>query len=300
MKSWITSILLIIGLIDATSSSLGQAAKSQPAKSDEAAHTLFLPSDRSRTDKINKGDRIDVSATWRAEAASEALRSIYILEDIEVLDVRSSSNKNPTKAEKEGTYLVLQLTKPKSILLKYFKERALFFDVDRRKAGDKNKVGTHGWFIESKTPPEQMILDKWLGAWRTSHKQATSDLVSEEKAGTAKVITSRIVSEQLVQEKVEDSDKTRGGFIFTYDNQKKCYRRWEYSFAGKTTESTGKWDTDKKTMTWTSAGEPSSITTTTHRFVDDDHAEWDVVTKDRTGKLLFHMEGKSVRIKASK
>ena len=68
-------------------------------------------------------------------------------------------------------------------------------------------------------------------------------------------------------------------------------------FTGQTSESTGIWDNDQKTMTWVSTGNPDAVTTNQQRFTDKDHMVWDVVTKDRTGKQLFHMEGKSTRKK---
>jgi hypothetical protein len=52
-------------------------------------------------------------------------------------------------------------------------------------------------------------------------------------------------------------------------------------------------------MTWT-AKQDGNTTTTKHRFVDDDNAEWAVLVKDGNGKSLFRMEGKGVRVKEPK
>ena len=147
--------------------------------------------------------------------------------------------------------------------------------------------------------PEQKVLDQWIGSWRTSYKLPKAEWTPEEKTGTAEFTTSRVVGGRFVQEKSEHSDKTSGSLIFTYDAQKKCYRGWWFSSAGHTSESTGEWDAGTKTMTWTSKQE--AITTTTkHRFVDDDNTEWAVLVKDGAGKILFRMEGKSVRVKVPK
>jgi Protein of unknown function (DUF1579) len=148
--------------------------------------------------------------------------------------------------------------------------------------------------------PEQKVLDKWLGSWRTSYKLPKAEWTPEEKKGTAELTDSRVVGGQFVQEKGEHSDKTSSILMLTYDAEKKCYRSWWFSSTGQTAEATGKWDADTKTMTWSSVGEPAFTTTTHHRFVDDDTVEWDVVIKEGTAKVLFRMEGKSVRVKEPK
>ena len=147
--------------------------------------------------------------------------------------------------------------------------------------------------------PEQKVLDKWVGSWRTTYKLPKAEWTPEEKTGTAELMTSRVVGGRFVQEQSEHSDKTSGSLIFTYDAQKKCYRGWWFSSAGHTGESSGEWDAVTKTMTWTSKQE-AITTTTNHRFVDDDNTEWAVLVKDGMGKVLFRMEGKSVRVKEPK
>jgi len=151
-----------------------------------------------------------------------------------------------------------------------------------------------------KATPEQKVLDKWLGNWRTSYKVPKAEWTPEEKTGTAVLTDTRVVGGQFVQEKGEHSDKTSSILMLTHDAQKKCYRSWWFSSTGQTAEGTGKWDADAKTMTWTSVGEPAFTTTTRHRFVDYDTVEWDAVIKDDKGKVLFRMEGKSVRVKELK
>jgi hypothetical protein len=144
--------------------------------------------------------------------------------------------------------------------------------------------------------PEQKTLDRWLGTWRATYKTPKAEWTPEEKAGTAELVTSRVVGGRFVQEKSEHSDKSSGSLILTYDAQRGCYRGWWFSSAGHTSESTGRWDERAKTMTWTSKQE-GNVSTTTHRFTDDDNVEWAVVVSDGASKVLFRMEGKSARVK---
>ena len=143
--------------------------------------------------------------------------------------------------------------------------------------------------------PEQKVLDKWVGRWRTTYKVPKAEWTPEERTGTAELTTARVVGERFVQERSEHSDKTSGSLIFTYDAQKKTYRVWWFSSEGYTSDGTGAWDAAKKTMTWTSK-QNGNITTTEHRFIDDNNTEWAVLVKDGSSKILFRMEGKSVRM----
>jgi len=146
---------------------------------------------------------------------------------------------------------------------------------------------------------EQKVLDRFLGSWRTTYKLPKAEWTLEEKTGAADLTFSRTLGGQFVQERGEHADKTTHLVMYTYDAQQKSYRSWYFSSTGQTAESTGTWDADAKTMTWTSVGGAGQDFTTTarHRFVNDDTFEWDVVVKDTKGKVLFRMEGKALRAK---
>ena len=143
--------------------------------------------------------------------------------------------------------------------------------------------------------PEQKVLDKWVGRWQTTYKLPKAEWTPEERTGTAALTTTRVVGGRFVQEKSEHSDKTSGSTIITYDAQKNSYRGWWFSSQGYTSESSGDWEADTSRMTWTSI-QDGNKTTTTYRFIDDNNIEWAVLVKDGTGKILFRMEGKSVRV----
>jgi hypothetical protein len=145
--------------------------------------------------------------------------------------------------------------------------------------------------------PEQKVLDRFLGSWRTNYKLLKAEWTPEEKQLTADYVTSRELGERFIQERSKHSDGGTGLSLSTYDPERKCYRGWWFSSTGQTSESTGKWDADARTMTWTSTGDQPMATTARQRFVDTDTLEWDVVVRDRTGKVYFRMEGKSTRVK---
>src|SRR5206468_11671896 len=110
----------------------------------------------------------------------------------------------------------------------------------------------------------------------------------------------RILGGSFVQCKGEQSDKASNLVMYTYDADRKCYRAWWFGSTGQTSESTGKWDADAKALTWTASAGEGLTATSTHRFVNDDTIEWSLAVKDKTGKLYFAMEAKSMRVKDSK
>jgi hypothetical protein len=147
--------------------------------------------------------------------------------------------------------------------------------------------------------PEQKVLDKWLGTWRTTYTIPQTAWNPEERTLSADLVTSRVVGGRFTQEKSEHSDGSSGSLIATYDGRQRTYRSWWFSSQGYTSESTGTWDAKTSTMTWTSK-QDGNESTTTFRFVDEDHAEWDLVIKAPGGQTVFLINGKSLRVKAPK
>ena len=72
---------------------------------------------------------------------------------------------------------------------------------------------------------------------------------------------------------------------------------WWFSSTGQTAEAAGEWNDDTKTLNWTyllREGQDAAMTAK-HRFKNDNSFEWEVVAKDRHGKILFQMNGKATR-----
>lgn len=245
---------------------------------------------------FKKGNRIDVAATISSTVPGESVVTRYILEDIEVLEVTTVK-----KSDSIEVTVLLRLTRPQSFVLKYFQDTSKIYFV-RRKSSDSQSIkdafvlSPDRTLLNAPANAEQKVLDRWLGNWQTTYKQ----LKPEEKSGTAETLTTRVIGGQFVQEAAAHSDKSFSRSTITYDAEKKTYRSWWFSSTGQTDESTGTWDADKKTMTWHSTTIGDAKTTVKQHFKDDDTIEFDVVAKDRAGRVVFHMEGKNVRVKAVK
>lgn len=142
--------------------------------------------------------------------------------------------------------------------------------------------------------PEQKVLDRFLGSWRSSLVRKVEGNPEEYK-GTVDFTDTRVLGGQFVQEKTESSDDTSGLAMYTYDPQKKCYRCWRFGSTGQAAESTGTWDAESKTLRWSFVGEAGVTVTRTHHFLDENKYEWEVTSTDKTGKVIFHVAGTSVR-----
>ena len=145
--------------------------------------------------------------------------------------------------------------------------------------------------------PEQKVLDRFVGTWRTTYTVSKTEWTPEAKVGSATISFGRVLGGAYLQEKSEHSDKSSSLTMWTYDAERKSYRAWWFSSAGHSSESTGAWDGGTKTFTW-KATTPTFTTTARQRFTDDNTYEWDVLVKGDSGNVLYKMEGKSTRMPA--
>ena len=144
---------------------------------------------------------------------------------------------------------------------------------------------------------KQKVLDGFLGTWRSAHTQSTP----VEKTLTGELTYSRVLGGRFVQEQGKLKDMRTEMVMYTYDRERKCYRWWRFPSTGQPSEATGQWDADKKTITWTYVGSGSEFTTIARtRFVDDNTFEYDFISKDGEGKVVFRLEGKATRVRDSK
>jgi hypothetical protein len=140
---------------------------------------------------------------------------------------------------------------------------------------------------------EDKVLNRFLGTWRSTYKVPKGEANPEERRGTAELTFTRVLGGKFLQERRQLSDKNTNMTMYTYDTERKTYGAWWFSSTGQAAFSTGKWDEETRTMTWTS-GEEAVRTTSHYRFVTDDSVEWDVVIKEKD-RVVFRMEGKNTR-----
>ena len=146
-------------------------------------------------------------------------------------------------------------------------------------------------------PPEMKVLEKRLGNWEgtMSAKPAVFTPDGGKLKGDEKV--ELVLKGRFIQGKTVNDDQTEATWLATYDVNMKAYRFWFYNSRGHTDESTGQWNEKSKTMTWMRTN-PEGITSIAHwRFVDANTLEWDMIAKDKDGKVYLDLTGKMTRKK---
>jgi hypothetical protein len=146
-------------------------------------------------------------------------------------------------------------------------------------------------------PAPMKVLGRRLGEW-------AGEITIRHAAWTpfeGKLKSQESVKPALGGRFIEERARSRPGggesrLLATWDATKKVYKSWYFDSDGLTSEATGKWDATARTLTWTSTFEGGTARTV-WKFVDEDTFTWDLLAKDRAGKVLLDMSGKSKRKK---
>lgn len=151
-----------------------------------------------------------------------------------------------------------------------------------------------------KLSAEQRVLDHMVGTWEEvmSNKEAEWT----PTAGTAKSVTTRawaLGGKFTRASGTWESAKIEFLHLMSYDEHAKVYRSWYFDAGGNMPRSmlAGTWDEKTRTLTFHDKDDAGHTTVGTHTFVDKDHREWTVVTKNADGKVMLDMAGKCVRRK---
>lgn len=115
----------------------------------EVAHAVQVSADRAGGGFVAVGDHIDIEATVQPNQGETSVRTFYFLEDVEVLAVDNQAQKAATTIATPPTRFLLRLTKPQSLVMKFFQDTSKI-DFVKRKKGDKNKVGESIYFTFGK------------------------------------------------------------------------------------------------------------------------------------------------------
>jgi hypothetical protein len=161
----------------------------------------------------------------------------------------------------------------------------------RSAAGDKDKE-------RPTVPPEMKVLEKRVGDWTTTTRIKPAEWTPEavESKGVEKI--ELVMHGRFIQGKVRTQPAdVEAIWLGTYDPAQKAYRLWYFSSQGDIVETSGKWDAKTNTMTWTNNPQPGITAIARWRFPTADTFEWDLVAKDRSGKVYLDMEGKLRRRK---
>ena len=146
----------------------------------------------------------------------------------------------------------------------------------------------------SKEIPELAPLQNWAGNWTgTVEKPARQSGPSHGKW----IVDGRYLQQTWKIPAGDTSPGLSATVIMTYDVKEKVYRNWQFLSDGGTSQATGQWDAEERTMVWT-ANNPNGVTVVTRAsFPDDDLQLWTITGTNRSGQQVFELSGNSKRRK---
>ncbi len=145
-------------------------------------------------------------------------------------------------------------------------------------------------------PPEMKVLEKRVGKWTTVTRIKAAEWTPQagELKGHEKI--ERVMHGRFIQGKVRTQPgNVEAIWLATFDTNKKAYRLWYFSSQGDIVETGGKWDSKTNTLEWRNEPQPGISAISHWRFLSDDTFEWDLIAKDRDGKVYLDMAGKLTR-----
>jgi len=152
----------------------------------------------------------------------------------------------------------------------------------------------------AKGVPELQPLNHYVGTWsgRSTTKAGDQPPVENKDNAVAEWIhDGRFVRQTWSLEAAPGRPGLSGHTVFTYDARKKAYRSWNFFSGGDVTEAEGTWDAKDRAFTWIARNPDGLVTVTKAAFPEDGVEKWSITTTDRTGKVLFEMQGTNKREK---
>jgi hypothetical protein len=149
--------------------------------------------------------------------------------------------------------------------------------------------------------PEQKVLDQLLGTWSEETTEFKAKWISEEKHTIGVSSYARILGGRFVRETWEDTEKKSSALqLFTYDEQRKCYRIWVFlsKFGGPAAPTSAKWNEAARTLEYFDfPANEGQRPTCQMRFVSDNETAVSYMVQDAAGETLYSAEYKLTRMK---
>jgi hypothetical protein len=146
-------------------------------------------------------------------------------------------------------------------------------------------------------PAELKLLERFVGTWKDEAIYKPSVSTPKERRETSTSRYQWSLNGWFLVERGKTTDGDEDLQILTFDPKKKAYRRWYFDSDGNIRESSGKWDDKSSTFTWTGSLDEGATVVSVWKFTDKDTLDWTWTSKDKEGKVVGRIEGKSVRQK---
>jgi len=139
-------------------------------------------------------------------------------------------------------------------------------------------------------PPEELqVLAPLVGQWNLKSEVRPSLQDKQGFTAIGEVTGQWLHNRHFIRLESKSTGKKyreQATVLYSYDATKKLYRRWLFSSSGLATESEGRWDEGKKTMTWTPLNLPPNVTGSVTDVLTRDRIETTVYFKRGDGQIL--------------
>lgn len=145
---------------------------------------------------------------------------------------------------------------------------------------------------------EMQELSPMIGVWDETVQNADAPFTPGGQTLTSLTTTTVELGGRYIFESGRwDPPGTDFLSLITYDPAAKEYLSWYFDASGVSTASPrrGQFDPGTQTLTWTSTDAAGNRSVGTNTFVDDDHNEWTMTTRNPAGDVVFDAHGTLVR-----
>ena len=107
------------------------------------------------------------------------------------------------------------------------------------------------------------------------------------------------LGKKFIQGKKQEPGNVESMFLETYDDKDQVFRSWYFDSNGAFPrgETIGRWDAPTKTMTYKGIDPTGAAILIVIRFAEPDLIDWNGTWRDKDGKILMEIQGKSTRRK---
>ena len=146
--------------------------------------------------------------------------------------------------------------------------------------------------------PELKLLEgfagKWTGEFAAKNSQDKIKLASE----ATWVMEGTYLMTKGVSKPSNGENSQSSMILWTYDGQKKVYRRWIFFSGGGSLQETGHWAADSKTFFFEGRDpDTGASTASTVKVTDNDTREWTLRFKNIAGDVVAEVSGVNRRVK---
>jgi serine/threonine protein kinase len=144
-------------------------------------------------------------------------------------------------------------------------------------------------------PAGMAVLDRLVGDWQSTgvikDAKNPAGLKAAWQSTARRILGGRVIAEQ----QTGPARDQEAYALSTFDSYGKAYGRWLFQADGTAQAYGGGWDEKTQTMKWHWSGRDGSLSSTTWQWRDATRRDWQILTKDASGKTTLEIQATGIR-----